>query len=81
VKEQLLERLALTGLQRDVGQIKDALERIEARIPEGPLRLPTARPPHEPDPGYNLARPLNLYASSVLGESVTDIVRTSFDSR
>lgn len=68
-------------LKRDVGQIKDTLERIEARIPEGSLRLPPAKPPQEEDPAYDLARPLNLYASSVLGESVTDFVRTSLDSR
>lgn len=58
--------------------IKDTLDRIEARIPEGPIRLPPSKPPTEDrtTPG-----PLNLYAHSILGESVTEIVRTSLDSR
>lgn len=66
---------------RDVSHIKDTLERIEARIPAGPLRLPPSKPPQEPDSVLDLPRPLNLYSSSVLGESVTSFVRTSLDSR
>lgn len=73
--------MKLRQFQRDVGSIKEALGRIESRIPDGPLQLPRARPPQELDPAPELARPLNLYASSVLGESVTDITRASFDSR
>ncbi|KAF2190747.1 hypothetical protein K469DRAFT_697977 [Zopfia rhizophila CBS 207.26] len=70
--------LALNALGEDVSSLKDILERIESRIPEGPLRLP---PSKEPDYDADLARPLNLYSRSVLGESVTDIARTSLDSR
>ncbi|KAF2762194.1 hypothetical protein EJ05DRAFT_497057 [Pseudovirgaria hyperparasitica] len=72
--------VCLNALLADVSSMKETLNRIEARIPQGPLRLPVARPPEEPEHD-SLARPLNLYASSVLGESVTDIVRTSLDSR
>ena len=59
-------------LTRDMGHLKDTLERIESRIPEGPIRLLPPRPPNE---DHELARRLNLYSSSILGESVTDIVR------
>ena len=69
------------GVDRDVSYLKDILERIESRIPAGAIRLPPSRPPNDPDPPFEMPRPLNLYASSVLGESVTDIVRTSLDSR
>ncbi|KAF2497979.1 hypothetical protein BU16DRAFT_330958 [Lophium mytilinum] len=70
--------VALNALVDDVSHLKDVLERIESRIPQGPLRLPPARPPVE---DYDLARPLRMYSTSVLGESATDIVRTSMDSR
>ncbi|KAF2728589.1 hypothetical protein EJ04DRAFT_569409 [Polyplosphaeria fusca] len=73
--------VAINALVDDVGTIRDALERIESRIPAGPLTLPPSKPPHDDTHPVELARPLNLYASSVLGESVTDIVRTSLDSR
>ncbi|OCK83249.1 hypothetical protein K432DRAFT_441019 [Lepidopterella palustris CBS 459.81] len=70
--------VSLNALVEDMSHIKDYLERIESRIPEGPIRLPPPKPPNE---HHDLAQPLNLYASSVLGESVTDIVRTSLDSQ
>lgn len=70
--------VALNALVEDMGHLKDTLERIESRIPDGPIRLLPPRPPNE---DHELARPLNLYSSSILGESVTDIVRTSLDSR
>ncbi|KAF2792294.1 hypothetical protein K505DRAFT_55334 [Melanomma pulvis-pyrius CBS 109.77] len=73
--------VALNALVEDVSHIKDTLERIEARIPAGPLRLPPSKPPQEPDSVLDLPRPLNLYSSSILGESVTSFVRTSLDSQ
>ncbi|KAF2200500.1 hypothetical protein GQ43DRAFT_472654 [Delitschia confertaspora ATCC 74209] len=73
--------VALNALAVDVSSIKDTLERIEARIPEGPLRLPAPRAPQEPDEGQDLPRRLNLYSESLFGESVTNIVQTSLDSR
>ncbi|KAF2116661.1 hypothetical protein BDV96DRAFT_32058 [Lophiotrema nucula] len=72
--------VAMNALVDDIGQIKDMLERLESRIPAGTLRLPPAKPPQDPELA-DLARPLNLYSSSLFGESVTDIVRTSLDSR
>lgn len=62
----------------DVTAIKDTLDRIESRIPAGRVNLPPPKPPNDEESA--LPRPVNLYASSVMGESVVDIVRTSLDS-
>jgi hypothetical protein len=76
--------VALSALTDDVNQIKDMLERIESRIPEGPLRLPPAKAPVEYDIASDMASlglPLNLYPDSVLSEDPPDSFRTSLESR
>jgi len=81
--------VSLNALISDMETIKDTLQRIEARIPEGRINLPPPKPPKISRSGADLrsgydhtdVRPLPLYSRSLFGESVDDIVRTSLDSR
>lgn len=71
--------VALNALVTDMESVKMILERIEARIPDGTIRLPPPKPPD--DVLEPVVRPLKLYSASITGESISDIVRNSFESR